>query len=110
MYKVFKDEVNRMIDKTSTGGGWNIEFTCNEQLDHNSLGRCTYHVSDRWARFAFNVAANKGRSRAEVKATARHEFGHFVTARLDRLAAERFISERELDEEMEAIARVFEKL
>ena len=108
-YLVYKREIRRLLAKTGASGGWEISFTKREDLD-GALARCTTCMGERWVRFAFNSKHPANRSHSAVKRAARHEFGHFVLNRMERLAESRFVTEREIEEESEAIARIFEKL
>lgn len=108
-YQVFKNELNRLLSKTQTGGGWEVKFR-NEKLPPNTSAMCSFSLMNRWVTFSFDCDHNRNRSRAEVIRSAKHEFGHFVICRLEKLATLRFIDESEIDEEVENIARIFEKL
>lgn len=46
----------------------------------------------------------------EVRATARHEAIHLLLAPIEHLAASRFISQNEIDEEVESLTRRLEDL
>ena len=107
-YQAYKKEVNRLLNKAQIGGGWEVTFTSSEPLNETASAKCTYNMMSRWVRFSFNskVANTVKLARLSVK----HEFGHFVTCRLERLAVYRFTTEDEIREEMEAIARIFEKI
>lgn len=108
-YKIFKTELNRLLQKTQIGGTWSVTFTDKEDLG-GSLAKCTYSMMNRWVRFSFNPEEHKNLPRSDQVRAARHEFGHFVIARLETLALYRFTTEDEIIEESEAIARIFEKL
>ena len=104
-YRDFKKEVKRLIKKSGTGGGWEINFTKKEQIG-NALARCTYNVPERWVRFSFD---EKKKNKAP-KRSAKHEFCHFLLARTDWLSRCRFVTDSEMNEESEKIARIMEKL
>jgi hypothetical protein len=106
-YQIYKNEINRLLAKTQTGGGWHVSFRTKEM---NGEASCTVSVEERWAIFSFNSNSAKSELASDIKRYARHEFGHFVTFKLCHLAGCRFLSEEEIDEEMEAIARVFERM
>jgi hypothetical protein len=107
-YQAYKNEINRLLAKAQNGGGWEVNFTCKEPLEETSLARCTYNMVGRWVRVSFNAKTCK--TVAAARRAAKHEFGHFVTARIDKLAMDRHSSEIEISEELEAISRVFERL
>ncbi len=106
-YAAYKKEINRLLSKSQTGGGWSIIFTCKKDIG-DSAATSQWHIMDRWVVFAFNTKDEP--TIADAKLSAKHEFGHFITGRLERLASYRFTTEDEIREEMEAIARIFEKL
>lgn len=107
MYIIFKNEINRLLAKTQTGGGWEITFTDKEDITHADA-RATYNVGNRWVRFSLN--RKKVKTKQSALKVARHEFGHFIIARMEWLAGCRYITDSEIDEESEAFARVIEKL
>lgn len=109
-FKIFKDEVNRLLAKTQTGGGWSVTFRQYRDTDpEGCAASVTYNAVARYARFNFNTGSCDN-TLSGAKKAAKHEFGHFVTARLERLACRRFTTEAEIEEEMEAIARIFERM
>ena len=109
-YAIFKEEVNRLINKTRTDGGWEITFTDREDIG-KSLARVTYSIVGRWARFAYSKKRPMvNRTNVSAKQSARHEFGHFILARMEHFAFCRFVTESEIEEESESFARVIEKL
>lgn len=107
-FQVYKKELQRLIEKAGIGGMWDISFVSNEDIG-DAQARCTYDTRERWVRFAFNVEHGP-KTATEATRIAKHEFGHFVTARLDEYAIARFVSEAEIGEACEEVARVFERI
>ena len=107
-YKKFKVEINRLLVKSQAAGGYEISFTDKEDIG-TAHARCTYHIAHRWCRFSFNTKLVKDKNINPISA-AKHEFGHFLMARMDWLAGCRYIAESETTEETENFARIMERL
>ena len=106
-FQIYKAEINRLLEKTQTGGGWAVSFDSKEK---DGDARCQYNIMHRWVLFSLNSKATRGFDKTEIKDCAKHEFGHFVIGRLERLDHYRWTTEDEIREECECIARIFERM
>lgn len=100
-FQIYKKEIKRLIKKSGTGGGWNVKFLDN--LDNPELqAHIRYNLKTGFVEFLYNSN--------EVGLTplisARHEFAHLLTAKLEHLATERFINSDQIENESELIARI----
>lgn len=107
IFTQYKKEVIRLLALAQIGGDWDITFA-EEELD-GSNGMIEFCTRTRYACFYLDVEMCKETDQCPLSA-ARHEFGHFVTAQLIHLATDRYVTESDVREAGEAVARTFETM
>ncbi len=107
LFERYVKEVKRLLALAQIGGDWCIDFSDNEEDD--CLAAIDWNITGRWACFSFSSEQHQLFNACPLK-SARHEFGHFVVAKLDELAKRRYITPIELYEVNEEIARIFETI
>ncbi len=93
-FKIFRDELIAWLGRLGVKG-WNIDIT-QKPLEHD-LSLCTTNMPDRLANIALADELPEDLSDYEIKTVAFHEANELLFARLNDLANERFVSERDID-------------
>ena len=109
LFKQYKAEIQRLLTLAQIGGDWSIIYEEEDEGDDEYLAAVDWNMIGRWVRFAFNSQQHHLLGACPLK-SARHEFGHFVVAKLDELAKRRCVTMLEIYEANEEIARIFETI
>lgn len=105
-FALFKKTCLEWIDRFGLGR-WSITFK-HKLCDGPQKAGAIYNVCDRWIEFYLAREWGHKPTRAEIKKSAVHEVTHQLISRLVDKAYSRFISESEIEEEMEAVCKAME--
>lgn len=109
LFKLFKDECIKWLNAFGLTD-WSIIFTCSGRAEDGPLAYVNYSHDGLSANInlAKHWFEDEPLTKVQIQRCALHEVCHILTARLELLAQERFISENEIVSESEKIARKIE--
>lgn len=106
LFKFFKDECIKWLDAFGLAD-WTVVFTCEGSVEHDGALAGVWFSPD-----GLNAQINISKdwvdqpvTKIQIQRCALHEVCHILTARMEILASERFITQKEIVEESEKIAR-----
>lgn len=108
LFKLFKDECIKWLNAFGLTD-WSVTFSCEGNTITGPLASVQYTPDGLSAHITISKYwEDQPMTKIQIQRCALHEVCHILTARMELLAQERFISEREIMEESEKIARKIE--
>lgn len=111
-FGIFKTECERLIKKAGLGG-WSVKIFHRKCETENATAEIEYGMINRSVIIVFDTEWDENYrilTPEAVRVTAKHEIAHLIIARLAVSAEARFITESEVTEAKEEIARILEKI
>lgn len=109
LFKFFKDECIKWLESFGLAD-WTVTFSCEgEAVENNAYA--SVHFSPDGLNAHINITRDwydQPVTKNQIQRCALHEVCHILTARLELMAQDRFITEKEIVDESERIARRFE--
>ena len=110
-FEVFQREVRRCINLFGLLT-WRVHIEHGPCENSPCRAECYYDVSNRSSTITLNTEWDEDDkiNNVEIKVSARHEVIHLIICRLAALGMDRYVSQRDFQEEQEALVRLLHRL